>query len=192
MENWHHTIRAYNLTGSVFVVSSNWKKLVTSTVMWRMSFWLLCVFGTRTHQTFMLQLNICSTLAPSLVSWPSTNSVARCQCPGGDSLFHVGICCKLLFGDVLFTEPKEGPLGTRCGLEGRRLINSQLLYVMSYQFCWQYEAQWYPSLWTQLACDGCRYWSEVSCHFLATDNSFLCTWIQALAPWGRCWNIIGA
>jgi len=186
MENWHHTIRAYVCYGISFVVSSNWKKLVTSTVMWRMSFWLLCVFGTRTHQHFMLHMNICSTLAPSLVSWHSRNSVARCQYPGGDGLFHVGICWKLLFGEVLFTESKEGPLGTRSGLEGRQLINLRHLYVMSYQFCWQYEAQWFPPLWTQLACDGCRDSSEVNCHFLATDTIFLCICVQALAPWGRC------
>jgi hypothetical protein len=156
--------------------------------------YVLAAHGT--HQIFMLQLNICSTLAPRLVSWHSRNSIARCQYPGGGSLFHVGICCKLLFGEVLFTESKEGPLGTRCGLEGRWLINLQPLYVMSYQFCWQYEAQWFPALWAQLACDSCRHSSEVNCHFLATYTSFLCTWIQALAPWGRCrcrcWNIIGA
>jgi len=87
----------------------------------------------------MLHLNICSTVAPRLVSWHSRNSVARCQYPGGDSLFHIGIYCKLLFGEVLFTESKEGPLGTRSGLEGRWLINSQPLY-MSYKFYWQYEA----------------------------------------------------
>jgi len=89
----------------------------------------------------MLQLNICSTLASRLVSWHSRNSIAGCQYPGGESLFHVGICHKLLFGEVLVMESKEGPLGTRSGLEGRWLINSEPSYIMIYQFSWQYEAQ---------------------------------------------------
>jgi len=78
----------------------------------------------------MLQLNICSTLAPRLVSWHSESSNARCQYPGGDSLFLVGICCKL-FGEVLFMESKEGPLGTRSGLEGRWLI--KLTTIIHYE-----------------------------------------------------------
>jgi len=96
-----------------------------------MAFRFLCVLGTHgTHHTFMLQLNICSTLAPGLVSWHSESSNARCQYPGGDSLFLVGICCKL-FGEVLFMESKEGPLGTRSGLEGRWLI--KLTTIIHYE-----------------------------------------------------------
>jgi hypothetical protein len=99
-------------------------------------------------------------------------------------LLQSAVCWGAVYG-----VQRDVPLGTRSRLEGRWLINSQPLYIMSYQLCWQYEAQWYPALWTQLACDGCRNLSEVNSHFLATDTSFLCTWIQRSAPQGRCWNI---
>jgi hypothetical protein len=114
---------------------------------------------------------------PSCCSWTSVPLWLPGLYPGiteihllDISIQEVTACCKLLFGKVLFTESKEGPLDIRSGLVGRWLINFQPLCIMSYQFCWQYEAQWFPALWTQLACDGCRHLSEV--------NSLLGYWYQ--------------
>jgi hypothetical protein len=46
------------------------------------------------------QLNLCPTVAWRLVSWYRRNSV-KCMQPGGESLLHVGICCKLLVSHFL-------------------------------------------------------------------------------------------
>jgi hypothetical protein len=88
--------------------------MVTNTLMTGTLFWCWCVHGTwvadGTHQTLMqssLSIKPMSHYSMKACILALEETVVKCMQPGGESLRHISVCCKLLVSHFLLKDSKD-------------------------------------------------------------------------------------